>query len=205
MKKVIRKRNEDEPLIVKNGEPSIDFQARIGALVSFPVLEDQGEGYIERQFEKYVRAPGVRIIVVKDDRIYLQREKRIEIGGFDWRLPGGKVFDRFEQYKPFMDEEIPEEIIIAAAQKELQEEAGLEAQKWNIFSKFVCGTTVQWDLYYLVAQDPQELMQHVDHDEGEEVEEVRWFSFDEIERMCRAGEIQEGRTVMALLQFISKK
>ena len=102
MSQIIRSRNPDEPKIMPNGEPIIFSEGRIGAIVKFPVLVDEGEGYVEKTFEKFVRSPGTRIIAVRDNTIYLQKEARMEQNGaFDWRLPGGKVVDTFEEYKQY--------------------------------------------------------------------------------------------------------
>ena len=203
MSNIIRQREPHEPKHLLNGEPEIVFQARIGAILNFPVLEDrEGKGYVAYTFEKYVRAPGTRIIAVRDQKIYLQKEYRFEQDRFDWRLPGGKVFDNFELYKPYITKEIPEEIIVKAAKKELAEEAGLQANKLRVFDRSVCGTTVTWDLIYVIAEDISVLTDRKEH-EGEHFEQNKWCSFQEVEKMCKSGEIGEGRTVSALLKYIS--
>jgi len=211
MKKIIRQRNEGELLTIPNGEPTIVHKGRLGAMVAFPVLQDRGEGYIELMFEKFCRPPGTRIIAVRDNEILLNKERRLELAlsgennepsQFDWRLPGGKVFDTFEEYESFLGKEVPAKHIIEGARRELQEEAHLDTDNLEIFDKSVCGSSVEWDLYYVVARDTTEF--HLeDHNEGEEIEEHRWCTFEEIESMCRSGEINEGRSVAVLLKFIS--
>lgn len=204
MSNIVRPREPNEPKIISSGDPVIFSEGRIGAIVKYPVLVDEGQGYVEKTFEKFVRSPGTRIIAVKDGKIYLQKEARIEQeGAFDWRLPGGKVVDTFEEYKQYFGKTIPEEIILAAAQKELKEEAQLEAQKVSIFCKKTCGATVEWDLYYVVAENLSQI-QH-EHNEGEQIEEGKWFTFAEVKEMCENGSIDEGRTVGVLLPFIKEK
>src|SRR5690348_11852646 len=46
------------------------------------------------------RAAGVRIIIPnkEDGKILLTREFRRELNNWDWRLPGGKVFDSLEEF-----------------------------------------------------------------------------------------------------------
>lgn len=193
----------DQRKIIPNGEPQILAQARIGALVVFPVLVDSGKGHEEKTFEKFVRPPGTRIIAIEDNKIFLQKEYRLETNNeFDWRLPGGKVIDSFDEYKYYIGKELPEKIILEAGRKELREEAHLDATDIKIFKKSVCGTTVEWDLYYLVAKNTKPF-EH-SHDEGEEIVDGKWFSFDEILSMCKNGDIDEDRTVSVLYQFISK-
>lgn len=205
MKDIIRQRMEGEPKILRQGEYKIIHEVRIGAIVNFAVLVDEGEGYVEKQFEKYARTPGTRIIAIKDDKIYLQKEVRHEGSQVDWRLPGGKVVETFAAFKPYLNNPIPEDVVIAGAKAELREEAQLDAEEFEIFTKKGCGATVMWDLYYVVATGIADHHAADEHNEGEEIEEYGWFSFEEVEAMCKSGEIGEGRTVSMLLQFIHQR
>lgn len=204
MSQIIRQRNPDEPKMIPNGEPIIAGEFRIGAVINFPILEDRGKGYEERIFEKYVRSPGTRIITVKDKKIYLQKEQRTEsLYAFDWRLPGGKVIDTFAEHKQYLSKPIPEEIVLNAALKELQEEAHMTGNA-KFFTKKICGTTVEWDLYYIVVDNVTPYQVEYEHKESEQVEESGWFTFEEVLEKCKKGEISEGRTVAALFEFISR-
>lgn len=201
---IVRTRQPNEPTIIPNGEPFIFAEGRIGAIVQFPVLVDEGEGYKEKSFEKFVRPPGTRIIALKEGKIYLQKEVRLEKGNeVDWRLPGGKVIDSFKEFKNYLTQKIPDAIILAAAKKELQEEAKLVASQLSIFSKKECGATVEWDLYYVIAEEVLESLES-NHQEGEDIRGSSWFTFEEVLEKCKRGEIGEGRTVAVLLEFISK-
>lgn len=202
MTTILRKRATGEKKIIPNGAPEIVFEGRIGAIVQYPVLEDQGQGYVEKKFEKFVRSPGTRIVALKDNKIYLQKEARIETGDFDWRLPGGKVVDTFAEFKKYLTMAIPEDIILRAALKELQEEAGLIGEA-SMFAKKVCGATVEWDLYYVMVTNVQAVKLDHAHQEGEEVSESKWCTFAEIEKMCETGAIGEGRSVAALVEFMA--
>ena len=205
MSYIVQSRQPHEPKHLVNGEPQIIFEARIGAIVNVPMLEDQGEGYVEKTFEKYVRPPGCRIIAVQDSKVYMQKEFRWEGEGFEWRLPGGKVVDSFAEFKKYVGKVVPDEVVITAAQKELHEEAHIGAKHWSVFKKMICGTTVEWDLYYVVAEDCEMVEEVEGHKEGEDIRNTGWFSFKEVLKMCETGEIDEGRTVAALLQYISKQ
>jgi len=44
------------------------------------------------------RSPGTRLIIEKGDKIILSREFRHELGSYDYRLPGGKVYDSLDEY-----------------------------------------------------------------------------------------------------------
>ena len=52
-----------------------------------------------RLFELAKRSPGVRVLITDGDKILLNKERRHELdGGFDLRLPGGKVYDDIEAW-----------------------------------------------------------------------------------------------------------
>lgn len=205
MPTIVRPRHAGELKIIPNGEPKIIFEGRIGAIVQYPVLEDQGAGYVEKTFEKFVRSPGTRIIAVQNNKIYLQKEARIEVPGtFDWRLPGGKVVDTFAEYKKYLTAPIPENIILQAALKELQEEAGLTGEP-TLFTKKVCGATVEWDLYYVVVTSVVPFTLDHNHAEGEQVDDSGWFDLSAIRSMIDKGEIGEGRSAATLLEFMYKQ
>lgn len=201
---IIRQRLPTERKIITDGEPIIIFEAKIGAIVRYPVLVDEGNGYVKKEFEKFSRPPGTRIIAVQDKKIFLQQEARLEVDGFDWRLPGGKVFDTFADFKPYLNKLVPENIILVAGQKELGEEAGLVAGSVKLFCKKVCGATVDWDLYYLEATDIAKADDKRTHHEGEQVDKSGWFSYDEIRKMCESGEIGEGRSSAVLIEYLAK-
>lgn len=197
---IIRPREAHEHKVIPNGEPQILSEGKIGAIVGFPVLVDQGEGYVEKMFEKFVRPPGTRIIAVKDGKIYLQKEYRSETETFDWRLPGGKVIDTFKEYKACLGKEMPEEMILTAGKRELLEEAQLKAENAEIFKKSSCGASVEWDMYYIVATGITEDIH--EHNEGEEIVEGKWCDFETVLEMCKSGEIGEDRTISILFQYI---
>ncbi len=206
MSDIVRPRNSDEPLIIPDGEPIIGSKGKLGAIVSFPVLVDQGNGYVKKMFERFARPPGTRIIACKGDTIYLHRERRLESAtGYDWRLPGGKVVDSFEDYAQYIGKAIPLDIIVEAGKKELREEAKLEATTLELFKKSSCGASVEWDLYYLIAENPTESAHDHSHEEAEEITDSKWVPFSEVQQMCLEGMIDEGRTAAVLMQFIATK
>lgn len=93
----------------------------------FEVVEqEQPNGKI---YEKARRAPGVRLIIFdsSSERVLLTREWRQELQGWDYRLPGGKVFDTLEEYDAFRNSDRDIEIVAAEkAQAEALEEAGID-------------------------------------------------------------------------------
>ena len=45
------------------------------------------------------RPPGVRLLIVKEGNVLLTKEYRHEADGYDFRLPGGKVFESLRDFK----------------------------------------------------------------------------------------------------------
>ena len=57
----------------------------------------------KRVLEKVRRSPGVRLIITTDDhKFVLTKELRKEVGGYDIRLPGGKVLTRSMSIVPLV-------------------------------------------------------------------------------------------------------
>jgi 8-oxo-dGTP pyrophosphatase MutT (NUDIX family) len=201
MAEIIRQRENNEPYLLPYGDAEIVFEGKLGAIVDFPVLVDEGNGYVLKKFQRFVRPPGTRIIAKKGNIIFLQKERRLETNnGFDWRLPGGKVLDTWNEYKQYLNKDIPEDIILTAAAKELREEAGLSSGKLSLYRKSSCGASVTWDLYYVIGEEVTEETRTTV--EAEEIVDGKWFSFEEITNMIKNKEIDEDRTIAILLQLI---
>ena len=98
------------------------------------------------------RSPGVRLIIPTEGGILMTKEFRYELGDYDYRLPGGKVFDTLTEYTTFL--ESGADIAVAAqnaAIKEAKEEAGIDVKDISYTHTSVCGATVVWDLFYFVV------------------------------------------------------
>src|SRR5437763_708903 len=76
----------------------IRYRGKLFEVISEPV-EIDGKAF---EFEKVRRSPGVRLII-RDGQgnILLTREFRRELSKFDYRLPGGKVFDSLIEFDEF--------------------------------------------------------------------------------------------------------
>lgn len=66
------------------------------------VQQTRKTGDTEKLFEFARRSPGTRLIVRSGDKVLLTKEYRTETGNWDYRLPGGKVFDTLEEYNRFL-------------------------------------------------------------------------------------------------------
>jgi len=172
----------------------------------FEVVEqEQPNGKI---YEKARRAPGVRLIIFdsSSERVLLTREWRQELQGWDYRLPGGKVFDTLEEYDAFRNSDRDIEIVAAEkAQAEALEEAGIDVCGLRLEGVSRLGATVEWDLYLFEAAEFGNAAGGQRLEEGEVIEANNWFALDEVEQMIMAGVMQEDRVAMLLLRWINKK
>lgn len=169
------------------------------------VVEFSPDG--KRTFEFARRAPGSRTIVVSSaGKILLTKEYRHEVGGYDYRLPGGKVFDKLTEYNTFLAKEPDEQAILAVAEegarKELLEEVGLTVQNLDFLYLSRCGATVEWDLYYFVVRVEDEGLSDQQLEEGEDIS-VEWLTSGQARKVALDGsKFGEDRSAAVLLRFL---
>lgn len=165
------------------------------------VHNEQPDG---RVFEVARRAPGVRLIIENDEsKILLTKEYRRELEAWDYRLPGGKVFDSLEEYDEFSASS--NDIIASASQKAIaegREEAGLDITELEFYKKSILGATVEWDLYIFVVTAWGKLDGGQELENGEQIEADNWFTHKQVEDMILAGKLHEERIALVLLQWI---
>ena len=178
----------------------IKYQGRILEIVELP----QPNGKV---FEIARRAPGVRLIIPSADgkRLLMTREFRHEADGYDYRLPGGKVFDKLTEYNDFR---ASRESILPFAESKAKgeglEETGLVLQEFKHYVTANCGATVDWDLYYF------EITKFEKHADGQQLEEgediaVKWLDLAEVKAIIAKGEMQEYRSAGVLAQWLLAK
>ncbi len=172
------------------------------------VVEEEVEiGGNMRTFEFARRAPGSRTIVIaKTGKILLSKEYRREANGYDYRLPGGKVFDTLSEYNAFLSQEPDEarmaEIAEAGARKELAEEVGINKADMELLYLSRCGATVEWDLYYFVAHVVDESLGEQQLEEGEDIM-VEWVSRGRAKSIALDGsKFSEDRSAAVLLRYV---
>lgn len=174
------------------------FSGRIFDIVHQQV--DVGWGKI-KTFEKAVRSPGTRLIVLDiNNKVLLTREYRMEVWWYDYRLPGGKVFDTNEEYKEFLKKK--EDILTIAEQsaiKEAQEEVWIIESECTFFTMTHAAATIDWDLYYFVLRNS--IIEAQSLEEGEHITYDR-YNVSDVVNMCMDGSIQEERSCTVLLRFL---
>ncbi|MBP7837389.1 NUDIX domain-containing protein [Candidatus Saccharibacteria bacterium] len=185
----------------KDGPEEIVYQGRIVEVVQQPMKI--GEKSVT--FESARRAPGVRLIIVDKNakKIVLTKEFRTELEGYDYRLPGGKVFDKLKDYNDFLSSE--EDIIKPATKKaieETREETGIVTTKVVHFYTSINGATVTWDLLYFVVEEWTQADQQLEL--GEDIS-VEWKSFDEAKDIALSSLMSEDRSVAVLLKWLNSQ
>lgn len=151
-------------------------------------------------FEIARRAPGTRLIIIRNDKMLITREYRTELNGYDHRLPGGKVFDTLKEYHASF--KVGRDILkeaIKAAKKECLQETGLLPKKITPYITTNAGATVVWDLFYFIIDDFEEHKQSLE--DGEDIT-ISWKNFSEVKELCISNKIREDRTVGVLLRFL---
>lgn len=156
-----------------------------------------------KYFEIARRAPGVRVLIVHGNQILLTREFRTELDGYDYRLPGGKVFDTLEEYLNALDNNVEiDNLAREAAARECKEETGIVANHLDLFRLTKAGATIEWDLYYYIVNSFEEREQNL---EDGEVIHPKWQTFEEAKKLCLTGKMKEDRSAGVLLQFLGSQ
>lgn len=161
-----------------------------------------------RIFEVARRAPGVRLIIADktNKKVLLTKEYRQELAEWDYRLPGGKVFDSLDDFEAFR---ISGKNIVEAAKRqainEAQQEAGVEVDELELYKKSVLGATVEWDLFIFTVTKWQLSVHGQELEVGEKIEADNWVNFTDAERMILSGQMQEERVALVLLQWLKEQ
>lgn len=180
------------------GEERITYQGKMIEVVE----QDMQIGGKVKTFERARRAPGTRLIIVNPDgSLKLSREHRTELDDYDYRLPGGKVFDSLAEYSQALEQNIDMcAKAFMAASKEAREEVGISVNDISLLGISKNGATVEWDLYYFLVTDYTEAGEQ-ELETGEVIEIVD-MPLSEVRELCLSGAMQEDRSVARLLQYI---
>jgi 8-oxo-dGTP pyrophosphatase MutT (NUDIX family) len=151
-----------------------------------------------KTFEYSVRPPGTRILAVdntqSEPKYLLTLEKRIS--GDDIRLPGGKVWDTFGEFAPFIDDNITEyNLAKEGACKELHEETGYRVEQNNLelIDTQYNGDNNIWTLYYFTVNITEDNYDKQHLEAGENIE-PKLYTKSEILELIKQNKIHESRT-----------
>jgi ADP-ribose pyrophosphatase len=133
-----------------------------------------------------VRHPGGAAIVAIDgrDRVCLLRQYRHAADGWLWELPAGKL-DAGETPS-------------GTARRELAEEAGVAAAHWTSLGRMISSPGVFTEVVHLFLA--RGLSQVAGAPETGECLEVHWLPRREAVQRALAGELEDAKTVIALLR-----
>ena len=180
----------------KDGSEKIVFQGKIIQVVNQPMVLNNKKII----FEIARRSPGVRLIIRKDNKFLLTKEHRYETNDFDYRLPGGKVFDTLEEYKKTLnDKNNLMKYAKDAAKKECIQETGLKANKISYYKTSKAGATIESDLLYFLITDFTYNEQKLE--EGEIIK-PEWKSVNEIKKLIINSKMKEDRSVGVFVQYL---
>ncbi len=133
-----------------------------------------------------VRHPGGAAVAALNDNddVCLLRQFRHAAGGWIWELPAGKIDD--------------DEQPLLTAQRELKEEAGIEANQWTALgSTLTSPGFCDEELFLYLAQD---LTIGNATPEEHELIEIHWKPFDEALQLVTGNEIRDAKTVITLFR-----
>jgi len=131
-----------------------------------------------------VRHPGGAAVVAVDDeqKVCLLRQYRPAFDDWLWELPAGKLDQ--------------DESPLQAAQRELQEEAGLQAAHWRSLGQMIASPGVFTEVVhcYLATGLQGGATSH----EAEELIEIHWLPLQELWLQAIQGMITDAKTVIGL-------
>jgi ADP-ribose pyrophosphatase len=158
----------------------------------FSVVTDEvsmpGGGTAERDYVRHVGAVGV-VAIDGDGRIVLVRQYRHPVGDYLWELPAGLV-------------DVDGEPLVAAAARELAEEADLVAARWDLLAEVhtspgYSNEKIRLFLARELSAVPDAERHIRTHEEAELV--VRWVDLDEAVTMALSGEITNAACLVGVL------
>ncbi len=137
-----------------------------------------------------IHHPGGAAVVAINERneVCLLRQFRHAANGWLWELPAGKIDNR--------------EPPLETAQRELEEEAGVLAQRWESLGDLVSSPGVFTEIIYLfLARD---LRATAASPEEHEVLEVHWKPLEEVVRMAASGELRDGKSLVGVFRAAAR-
>ena len=158
------------------------FTGRIIRVTTDEVVLPNGH----RTVLEIVHHPGGAVAVALDAgaRVCLLRQYRYAAGGWLWELPAGKLE--------------PAEPPLGTAQRELAEEAGLEARRWTSLGTCLSSPGVFTEVLHLFLATG--IAPGAAAHERSEVIEIHWLPLETACEWALAGTITDSKTVVGLLR-----
>jgi 8-oxo-dGTP pyrophosphatase MutT (NUDIX family) len=137
-----------------------------------------------------VHHPGGAAVAAVDveGRVCLLRQYRPAGGGWVWELPAGRLE--------------PEETPESTARRELVEEAGREARRWESLGSILSSPGVLAETIHLFLA--RELVTVPLAHEQHEVIEIHWVEMATALRQALSGELRDSKTIIGLLRAAAR-
>lgn len=132
--------------------------------------------------------PGVLIVAqTNTDEIYLIESFRYPLQAWRWEIPGGGIDEG--------------DSALEAAQKELAEELGLQADTWEQLGDMYPSNNGPLNDHNLVflARGLHPVQKH--HETGEAIRPPKAVPWQEVARMVQTGELTDGQSLGVLLHY----
>lgn len=170
-------------------ESTTAWSGRIVDMVEDHVVVVEGEEPVVRQ---YTRHPGaVAVVAMRGEEgaeeILLLRQYRHPVNASLWEIPAGLL-------------DIPGEDSLAAAERELAEEADLKAARWDVLVDFFTspgGSTEP--LRVFLARDLETTETSFEREDEEATMEYAWVSLSDALDWVLAGRLHNPSTVIGIL------
>jgi len=146
-----------------------------------------GDAEITREFVDHTGAVAV-LAIDDEDRVLLIKQYRHPVRMREWEIPAGLL-------------DVTDEPPLAAVQRELAEEADLEAAEWSVLAEFLTtpGGSDEAIRVYLARGLTATAEAFARTDEEADIEK-RWVDLDEVVTAVLERRIQNPSTVIAVLQ-----
>jgi ADP-ribose pyrophosphatase len=167
---------------MKPEKQTVHFKGRVITVTTDEVVLPNGH----RAQLEVVHHPGGAAVIALDSqqRVCLLRQYRYVADGWIWELPAGKLE--------------PGEPPLTTAQRELIEEAGVSATRWESLGSVLSSPGVFAEVLHLFYATGIETATAAH--ESAEVIEVHWIPFAEACEWALNGTIRDAKTVIGLLR-----
>jgi ADP-ribose pyrophosphatase len=155
-----------------------------GRVVTLDVQDVRLPNGVETTMEIVGHPGGAAVVALNGDgEVCLLRQYRHVAGGWIWEVPAGKL-----------DGRPPDEV----ARKELEEEAGVRGGRWDPLGRYLSSPGVFREVVHLyLARELEPIGARPEHDE---LFETCWVPLSEAVGRALRGEIEDGKSVVALLR-----
>jgi ADP-ribose pyrophosphatase len=172
----------DEALRETPFQTKVVYEGRIISVEHWQVRLPDGR----EAFREVVKHPGAAAIVPvdKDGYVTLVRQHRVSIDRMTWEIPAGKL--NFAGEDPY-----------DCAVRELEEETGLRAGKWDLLTR--ADTTPGFCTERIALYLATDLTQHETHMDEDEFLVIKRIPLREAVDQVMAGKLSDAKTALGIL------